>query len=240
MHPNDGFPSARALRIGAAAVAGVIVLLAGLVIGRATANSSSAPATSGGSAPPSVVGIPAWATGATRMDHGVPVGYAHTQEGAVAAARNYDLALSATPLALDPQAYRDAATFLDVPSVREQDAARIERSLAAAANLITATHQGHAARAVPFVLTTRLVSYSGDDAQVVVWGGVVFAADGVLSPRLSVSESTYSLHWLGDWRVADDAGSVGPGVMALTTSAQTDTLPAELSKDFHGVGDAAP
>jgi hypothetical protein len=239
MRPNDGFPSARPLRIGVAAVAGVIVLVIGLAVGRATASGGSSPAPAIATPGPAR-DVPSWATGATRMDRGVPVGYAHTADGATNAARNYDLALSATPLALDPQAYRDAVNFLDVPSARQADAARIERSLAALAPLITAAHQGHPSRIVPFVLTTRLVSYQGDDAQVAVWAGAVFGADGAVTPQEVLAETTYTLRWLGDWRVVDDAGADGPGVKALTTPAQTNDLPAELGRGFKGVGDVAP
>ena len=241
MHPNDGFPSARALRVGAAAVAGIIVLLAGLVIGRATASGSSGPSTSGGTSPtPPAPAVPAWAAGATRMDHGVPVGYAHTRDGALAAARNYDLALSATPLSLDPAAYRDAVAFLDVPSSRDQDAAKVERYLANAAPLITAVHQGHPTRFAPFVITSRVESYSATDAQVDVWGGVVASSDGVLAPRLQLVLTTYSLRWLGDWRIVESAGSDGPGVAATTSSAQTNALPPELGREFNGIGDFVP
>jgi len=234
---RDGFPSRRWLRIGAAVIAALALLLVGTAFGRATAGSGGrAPATV--STPQSAASVvPTWAVGATKMDHGVPVGYAHSREGAINAARNYDLALSATPLALDPQAYRDASAFLDVPSAREKDAARIERSLAAVAPLITAAHQGHPTRVVPFVLTTRLVSYQDDEAQVVVWGGAVFASDGVTTPQLVMAETTYTLRWLGDWRTLDDSGAEGPGVKALTTPAQTNSLPVDLGTDSKGIGD---
>lgn len=236
---GGGLPSGRSLRIGAAVVVGVALLGIGVVVGRATAGSGHVPATAGPPGSATAQRVPSWAIGATRMDHGVPVGYAHTQEGAMDAARNYDVALSATPLSLDPQAYRDAALFLDVPSSRERDAPRIERGLAALAPLITASHQGHPARVIPFVLSTRLLSYQGDDAQVAVWGGVVYGADGVVAPQMGLAETTYTLRWLGDWRTVDDAGADGPGVKALFAPGQTDALPAELGQDAKGIGDVA-
>lgn len=238
-YTRDGFPSGRALRLSAATVAGVALLGVGVAVGRATGGGGSAPATGGQPGSGAIRRVPSWATGATRMDHGVPVGYAHTAEGAIDAARNYDLALSSTPLALDPQAYRDARTLLEVPGGGE-DAAKTERTLAASADLIAAVHQGHATRVEPFIVTSRVDGYSADDAQVTVWGGVVFGSDGVQFPVLALGETTYSLRWLGDWRILTDAGAPGPGVTATTRPAQTSELPPELGRDFEGVGHVVP
>jgi hypothetical protein len=240
MHPNDGFPSARALRLGAATVAGVIVLLVGLAIGRATASGSSAPANSGGtSSTPPAPTVPAWAAGATRMDHGVPVGYAHTAEGALAAARNYDLALNATPLIVDPVGTRAAYAVVSTPSFRQRNAVQLERSLAGSALIITAAHQGHRTRAVPFILTVRVDRYTADQAQISVWGGAILAADGVLAPQEMTAEQTYTLRWLGDWQIDDLADTDGPGVKSLTAPAQTTLLPDEMGSAFSGVGDVS-
>jgi hypothetical protein len=174
------------------------------------------------------------------MDHGVPIGYAHTQDGALAAARNYNLALGSSPLTLDPATERAARQFLDLPAFRAQDVGRLERDLAGAAPLIAAAHQGHATRVVPFIVTSRLDSYSGEDAQVTLWGGVVIASDGVIAPQLTLGDDTMSLHWFGDWLIADRSSADGPGITATTTPAQTRNLPPELGREFKGVGDVFP
>jgi hypothetical protein len=208
------------------------------VVGRTTAGSvPRGPATP---AQPVASDVPSWAQGATRMDHGVPVGYAHTRDGALAAARNYSLALGSSPLALDPATLRAARQFLDVPAFRATDAQRLERNLAGAAPLIATAHQGHATRVLPFIYTSRLDSYSGDDAQVTFWGGAVIASDGVLAPQLTLGDDTISLHWFGDWLIADNSSTDGPGVTATTTPAQTKNLPPELGREFTGVGDVFP
>jgi len=173
------------------------------------------------------------------MDHGVPVGYAHTREGAVDAAKNYLLALGATPLSVDPAATRAAYAAVSTPSFAQRNAPALERTLAGSADIIAAAHQGHATRDVPFVLTTRLDRYSGDEARVTVWAGVVFAVDGVAAPQEMTSEETYTLRWLGDWQIDDLADADGPGVKSLTGPAQTATLPDELGATFQGVGDVA-
>jgi hypothetical protein len=234
----DGFPSARSLRFGAAALAVVLVGVVGGVVGRATADSGPRPPST--TTQPVASDVPSWAQGATRMDHGVPVGYAHTRDGALAAARNYSLALGSSPFALDPATLRAARQFLDVPAFRATDAQRLERNLAGAAPLIAAAHQGHVTRILPFIYTSRLDSYSGDDAQVTFWGGAVIASDGVLAPQLTLGDDTISLHWFGDWLIADNSSTDGPGVTATTTPAQTKNLPPELGREFKGVGDVFP
>jgi hypothetical protein len=233
-----GFPPARPPRFGAATLAVALVALLGGVVGRATAGSGlRVPSTT---TPPVASDVPSWAQGATRMDHGVPIGYAHTQDGAIAAARNYNLALGSSPLTLDPAAVRAAQQFLDVPGLRARDAQRLERTLAGAAPLIAAAHQGHATRVLPFIVTSRLDSYSGEDARVTLWGGVVIASDGMLAPQLTLGDDTISLHWFGDWLIADNSSTDGPGVTAITTPAQDKNLPPELGRDVRGVGDVLP
>jgi hypothetical protein len=234
----DGFPSAQSLRFGAAALAVVLVGVVGGVVGRATAG--TAPLTPATPTKPVASDVPWWAQGATRMDHGVPVGYAHTRDGALAAARNYNLALGSSPLTLDPASSRAAQQFVDVPSFRAKDTQQLERNLAGAAPLIAAAHQGHVTRVLPFIFTSRLDSYTGDDAQVTLWGGVVIASDGMLAPQLTLGNDTVSLHWFGDWLIADNSSTDGPGVTATTTPAQTKNLPPELGREFKGVGDVFP
>jgi hypothetical protein len=228
----------RPLRFGAATLAVVLVALLGGVVGRATAGVG--PRVPSTTAPPHASDLPSWAQGATRMDHGVPIGYAHTPDGAIAAARNYDLALGSSPLMLEPAAVRAAQQFLDLPALRAEDARRLERRLAGAAPLIAAAHQGHATRVLPFILTTRLERYSGEDAEVTLWRGVVTASDGVLAPQLTVGEDTISLHWFGDWLIAGTSSTDGPGVTATTIPARTTTLPPELGRDSEGIGDVVP
>jgi hypothetical protein len=215
---SDGGPSTRTLRIATGIVATGLVLGVGFGLGRVTAASSSAPAAHPptSSSPSVAPDVPSWAIGATRMNAGVPVGYARTSDGALDAARNYELAF-ATPLTVNPDAYRAAKAAIATAAWREKDAPDVERTLAGVAPLITAAHQGHATR----------------------WGGLVVASDNVLAPHLRLAEVTYDLQWVGDWKVAGTTGSDGPGVTSSTVGAQTNALPAELGKNFEGIGDVA-
>jgi hypothetical protein len=237
---SDGGPSTRTLRIATGIVATGLVLGVGFGLGRVTAASSSAPAAHPptSSSPSVAPDVPSWAIGATRMNAGVPVGYARTSDGALDAARNYELAF-ATPLTVNPDAYRAAKAAIATAAWREKDAPDVERTLAGVAPLITAAHQGHATRAVPFILSAQLGPHTADSAEVTVWGGLVVASDNVLAPHLRLAEVTYDLQWVGDWKVAGTTGSDGPGVTSSTVGAQTNALPAELGKNFEGIGDVA-
>ena len=236
---RDGFPSRRTLRLGGAAVAAVALLMIGTAVGRATAGGGGNPPASV-STPPQVSSVvPSWAIGAATMNHAIPVGYAHTRDGAMNAARNYALALNATPLAVDPAATRAAYATVSTPAFAQRNAAELEQSLAGSAAIIAAAHQGHPTRGVPFVLTTRIDRYSTDEVTVTVWGGVVLAVDGVLAPQEVTSEETYTLRWLGDWQIDDLYEARGPGVKSLTEPAQTNAMPDELGASFNGVGNLA-
>ncbi|HVD14644.1 MAG TPA: hypothetical protein VNK73_09355, partial [Actinomycetota bacterium] len=119
----------------------LVLFSGGLVIGRSSTRTASvtptAPAPSVTAAnPPASAGAPATGatraskTGPTRLDHGVGVGWAHTREGAVAAATNYTVALGGT-LVFDPVARDKAIEVLAAPKAR----AALQRTWGEAAEL---------------------------------------------------------------------------------------------------------
>lgn len=176
----------------AAAVLGLIVLGATLV---ALLNPQP-------SAPPESSSVQ---TGPTRLEAGVPVGYARTDQGAAAAALNYSAALLGT-LTVDERA---RAAALEVAAATPESAAVLDRAIVEAhSRPITDPAIGTAHwRWAP--LGYDVTAARGDRAEVLVWvtlsqsrelhdrGGELEldAVAGLLTWRLVWSE--------GDWRVGD-------------------------------------
>jgi hypothetical protein len=94
-------------KVAGFALVGLLLLAGGIGIGRWSAGSGSAGSRSGSSGQQS-------GPGPTRTENGVPVGYAHTPDGAVAAATNF-LAVQDGPLITRPDQYRSAIDTLAAP-----------------------------------------------------------------------------------------------------------------------------
>src|SRR5579859_1626921 len=95
--------SPKVLAIALAAIVGLVMLGLGFYAGRASAPAAR-PATA----------APASGPGPTRVENGVPVGYAHTSEGAVAAATNF-LEVRLGPMMFSPDQYRAAMDTMAAP-----------------------------------------------------------------------------------------------------------------------------
>jgi hypothetical protein len=227
-----GMPGLVALLLGA-----LVLFLGGLVVGRATmtrgqtaavAPATTAAATDAGSVPAPSATTPGTAAseateaaatsrvGPRRVTHGVGVGYAHSRQGAVAAAANYTRVLS-SELILDKASRHKAIDTLAAPEAR----ARLQQTLDQAVSLLrkglgmTPADDGTEVllRATP--VGWRVEEYSGDAATVAVWmtsvGGSVSGAQGPVPIREAWGTTTVKLRWVdGDWKQVEYTSRDGP------------------------------
>jgi hypothetical protein len=178
----------------------VVLLLTGAWLGRATARHTTA------TPHVDVSGVrPATTAG------GVPVGYARSGDGAVAAATTYLAALAGRTV-LDPAARRAALDAVVLPAAR----AEVERTLrvdpagAARAGLPVALADGSlVARTIP--AASRLRAYDPDSASVEVWTVSLLGTRSLGKVTAAWSTTTVTLRWSGgDWRLAGLATRSGP------------------------------
>jgi hypothetical protein len=219
-------------------LAAVVLFLGGLVVGRATmtrsqgevqapATTAAAPAstaaTAAAPAAPSTAAAPQAGTAAAnpvgprRFEHGVGVGYARSQAGAVAAAANYSMVLSSA-LILDDASRRAAIDTLAAPEARR----RLQRafdeavgSLRAGLGMTGAAADGTRVllRATP--VGWRVEEYGGGKAKVALWvtsvGGSLGGAQGAVPVREAWGTTTVHLRWVGgDWKQLASSTRDGP------------------------------
>jgi hypothetical protein len=239
-------------RLGAGGLPGMLTItllasvlfLGGLLVGRATTRETAAgppaaaPATSAATATPGATtpdaaatpqaqagGATAGGVGPRRVEHGVPVGYQHSQQGAVAAAANYAKVLSST-LILEQASRRKAIDTLAAPEARGRLQRAFDQAVAPLAKGLGVT-AGSAdtgtvlLRAVP--VGWRMKQYSGDRATVAIWVTSVGGSLGDPPRGMPVREvwgtTTVELRWVdGDWKQLDTTTTDGPVPIADTAT----------------------
>jgi hypothetical protein len=213
----------------------VVLFLGGMVIGRASmtrdqdggaATATSAPAAAATSSP-TVAATPGTAAaapaegaaskvGPRRFKAGVGVGYARTQQGAVAAAANYTSVLS-NDLILDTTRRRAAIDALAAPEAR----ARLQKTFDQA---VGSLRQGLGVtgaadddtqvllRATP--VGWRVEDYDNGAAKVAIWVTSVGGSIGGKVPvpiREGWGTTTVTLRWAGgDWKQVESTTTDGP------------------------------
>jgi hypothetical protein len=222
---SDPWTDDSPLRRGLHRVA-TIVLTLGLVITSILFGRMSVPPPAGSPR------LPAQVAGATRMNGDVPVGYAKTREGAIAAATDYSAVL-AGPLILNPDRYRAAERVIATPSARDRIAAEGEQAMAALNDTTRAISA--AARGVRVAVRYTPIAYrvTADDAgrvSVSIWGLWLVGEQGLLPPTETWSTRTVVVVWIGgDWRLADSSISPGPIPQPGQQAAQSSDLPPQLT-----------
>jgi hypothetical protein len=216
----------------------VVVFLGGMVIGRASmtgggkdggaATATTAPAATQTPSPtvaatpgtaaaaPAAPAAAATRVGPRRFEAGVGVGYAHSQQGAVAAAANFTRVLS-SDLILDTTKRRAAIAALAAPAAR----ARLQKTFdQAVVPLRQGLGVGDTAndgtrvllRATP--VGWRVEDFSDDRAKVAIWVTSVGGSIGgtVAAPiREGWGTTTVELRWVGDdWKLAESTTTDGP------------------------------
>ncbi|MFL6218836.1 MAG: hypothetical protein ACJ742_09860 [Actinomycetes bacterium] len=226
-----GMPTLLTMVLGA-----IVLFLGGLVVGRATMTRdpavTGAPATTAAAATPPAPTAAATpdSTAATRADaaagagvgprrvaNGVGVGYAHSQQGAVAAAANYAKVLSSA-LILDTAQRRAAIDTLAAPEARARQQKTFDQAVASlrAGLGVTGPAAGRAQvllRATP--VGWRVEQYGKGSARVAIWvtsvGGSLGGQAGTVPVREGWGTTTVSLRWVdGDWKQVASTTTDGP------------------------------
>lgn len=164
--------------------------------------------------------------------NGVPVGYARTEEGAVAAATNFSLLTTGDEL-VDLDALTTAMETLASPDWKQE-----ARTQAANGYEFVVDRYGDDADLTGSVLRYDVVDFSADRAVVKLW--TVSVASG--SKRQNVDEVwgtlTVGLVWTdGDWRVEGNESVPGPAPVDLPTGAPEQSANS-LMEEFHEFGGA--
>jgi hypothetical protein len=160
------------------------------------------------------------AAGPRRVVDGVPVGYADSQAGAVAAAVNYELARSQPAFITDETVRHAVLTQIMASSALQAEITSDDSSANGAMRALGLTPAGQGSGGSTWVehsapLGIQATSYSPQVATINVWmaeiAGIVGDPTSVLPPSGSYTTYVLTLTWQhGDWRIASIASQPGP------------------------------
>jgi len=171
------------------------VLLVGVLVGRLGAPSAAPPTLA-------VIHDDRGATGYSRVVAGVPVGYAHTERGAVSAATNYLAALATAATVDAPRRHQMIASL-----AAAQSAASLQQQYAWASGQV---HRDlHLDQPTDVQVVVRLVPvgwqvsrYTDATAEVVVFGTGLYGSSVGVPVRETWGVNTVTLTWQGDdWKL---------------------------------------
>ena len=225
---GEDFGSRQPRRLGWVIPAAVInmALVLGFFLGRATSPAQSV----------QVRTVPL-APGSTRVESGVPVGYSHSQAGAIDAATAYTVSLNG-PMLLDLGALRAAAQAIAAPQFRDELVAEGAKGLQAvnSAYGVQSNAQAGATPAVKLVpIAYKVESYDPTEARVSMWAVWLIAEQGILAPQQNWITLQISLHWLDqDWKMVASGAHPGPVPQPPQGAVieQSQPLPAPLTGDY--------
>jgi hypothetical protein len=209
-HSNDpGRPGDRWLVI---AIAVLVVLAVGFLIGRVTAPGGSSP------------GVPLQAgnPGPTRLVSGVPIGYAHSSPGAVAALLNYSAVLGNPAVLLNPSRRKQVLAVLATPGYAKTFEGPGAVALNAARNSPVDKGIVAGAQTVYFAspIAYHVLSYTPAVAVVQGWGVSVIGNNQGVAPQATWGSTTTTARWVGgDWKIDLVSSTNGP-VPALAAGEQ--------------------
>ena len=220
--------------VGAAAAAvglAAAAIALGFAIGRGTAPGASIrpspAATPGPGAPP--------ASGPRIFVSGVPVGYAATKDGAIAAATAYQQYLFGN-LLLHPDELRKAVTAVAAPDSVETMIAKFQVAssvLEERFQMVTAASKGLPVEVLTFPLTTQVMSYDAVTAKVRIYTCTMLAEQGVLPPSTIWGTVVVTVRRTrDDWELVDSAvDAAAPAVIPSVQGTQgtAPTVPPQLN-----------
>ncbi|PZR85305.1 MAG: hypothetical protein DLM67_26005 [Candidatus Nephthysia bennettiae] len=172
------------------------------------------------------------AHGAARIEAGVPVGYAHSEQGAIDAATNYATVQNGR-LLLDAAGYRKADELMTAPAARASEVERDMQNLRALDNFYgfsTRPQQGFPVHVRFSPVAYHQDAYDGQHATVSVWALWLVAVDQILAPQVQWATWTDTLVWQGDWKIQASGVRPGPAPYpAVGPDAKASPLPDELT-----------
>lgn len=216
--PSGGDSSRRLL----SALAIVVVVVIAFLLGRATSDGSTPES-------PEPAAAPTADPGPTQELNGVPGGYARTEEGAIAAATNFQL-LSGKDNLLEGDALERAMVAMAAPSWKKEAARQAQTGY----EYVVDTY-GADAEVSTAVLRYDLAKFSTDRAVVQLWTVSVLSG----SSRPTVDEVwgvvTVDLQWVDDdWRVAGVQSRPGPSPVGLPSNDSRQSA-RSLMEDFRDI-----
>ena len=173
--------------------------------------------------------------GPTSTAHGVPAGFARTEDGAIAAASAY-VCTGQALLDMDPLAAEKAVRQISASATADEQVERILGQLAQARQTLASGtgpityRQG--------VIARRVDAYSQDQARVALWHVGVLSRQGAAPPQAGWATSTIELVWeRGDWKVAREDVVPGPApILDDSTAPATSELFAAALDGFTDAG----
>lgn len=148
------------------------------------------------------------AVGPTGERAGMPIGFAHTQDGARAAGVAYVLA-GQRLLALPPTRVGDAIRAIAASASADAQVADTDQQLRQLRGVL-AEGTGPI-RYLQSVLATRVDAYTPERARISVWSVGVLSRAGAAQPQAGWNVSTFELMWeRGDWKVWSETITPGP------------------------------
>lgn len=168
-----------------------------------------------------------------RLERGVPVGFARTAEGAVAAASSF-VCTGQTILDMDPLSAEEAVRQMAAARTADKQVAdtlaklRIARAALASGTGATLYRQA--------AIAWRMETFSPDRARVAIWSVGVLARDGVAPPQAGWATSTFDLVWeREDWRIESEV--VVPGPAPLLDASAPPATATQLIASLEGFTD---
>lgn len=146
---------------------------------------------------------------------GVPVGYPHTQNGAVAAAVNDEMARSTASYFTDSAARNAVLSVIMAPqSLSSEENSEGQATASVLGNLGLSQGQSSSLMVRSAPMGTKVDAYATNVTTVEVWmAGVVGVTDNSssLTPTASWDTYTYTLTWInGDWKAESISAANGP------------------------------
>jgi hypothetical protein len=191
---DHGLLSTAVLRWGLAVLVGVLIAAVSFGVGRATAPSPGVGSTSAG-----------------RTESGA-AGYPDTAGGAVSAATSYAQLLGGQLLA-DPVRLREAERSIFTPAALSRYTAQQEallQGLQDSIQLLSETAKGKRASIRLIPVAYKVQSFDGATARLSIWSTWLLGRDGLEGTLQTWSTATYTLQWLGGWRVVGIETTPGP------------------------------
>lgn len=197
---------------------GLVLLLVGHKSSPAAGGARTTTGTTGsGSTSQAVAGGTQGTTGgpAPSTENGVPVGYAHTQGGAISAAVNFEMARSSASYFTDTAVRDQILSVIMAPqSLASEIAADGQATASVLSNLGLSQGQTSSLLVRSAPMGTKVDSYASGLATVEVWmAGIVGVTDhsSSLTPTASWDTYTYTLTWVnGDWKAVSISAANGP------------------------------